>query len=171
MEKNTSNVSSLTELGLKRAIELVSAPIGKTFFYRNEHKRIINHGWRDEHRCRGVRGPLLYAITDNEGIVRYVGKWVSETPLDSRWYRRGHIHHQTTTRNHILEVLDAGDGPLNVWSASAKEIRAALSEAPATLNDIDFVEGLEALAIRKWRDQLWNKRQPPPLVDFTFSVP
>jgi hypothetical protein len=170
MEKSKHVFSSPSALGLQRAIELVSAPIGKTFFYRNEHKRIINHGWRDEHRCRNIRGPLLYAITDRAGVVRYFGKWVSETPLDSRWYRHGHIHHQTTTRNRILEVLDAGDGPLHVWAASAKEMRATLPGAPATLSDVDLIEGLEALAIGKWRGQLWNKQHPEPPLDFPSSV-
>lgn len=167
MENQTPLFSKPQSLGLERAIELVSAPADSTFFYRNEHKRVIEHGWRDEHRCKKIRGPLVYAITDCDGIVRYFGKWETETSLDSRWYRHKHIHHQTTTRNQILAELDAGRGPLSVWSASIKEIRSQLPRVTDALAEHDLAIALEATWIGRWKSQLWNRQKPALQPGFT----
>jgi len=167
MDNQTQLFSAPQSLGLQRAIELVSAPTGHTFFYRNEHKRVIEHGWRDEYRCKQIRGPLLYAVTDGAGVVRYFGKWESDTALDSRWYRHSYIHHQTTTRQRILAELDSGRGPLSVWAASVREIRNELPAETRSLREKDLAVALEAAWINRWKCQLWNKQRPSMLHGFS----
>lgn len=155
-------------LGLHRAFQMIGAPIGRTFFYRNEHKRVIEPGWKDFQRLHNVEGPLIYAVTDFKGVVRYFGKWVSETPLYARWFRHDHIHHQTSSRKQFISELDAGRGPLTVWSASARELRQLpLTSNSLRLSDRQLVENLEALWIIRWRAQLWNKACPPIIPEFS----
>lgn len=138
---------------------MTTAPTGRTFFYRNEHKRVIEAHVLNEHRLHTIRGPLVYGVTDPAGVHRYVGKWVSETPLYSGWFRREHLHHQTSSRTVYLRELDAGRGPLCVWSASAAELRPFLgSSVPAS--NIALAAALEALWIRRWKLQLWNVNMP-----------
>ena len=168
MMENTQPLCEPQRLGLHRAFEMIAAPVGKTFFYRNEHKRVIEPGWRDEHRLRRISGPLLYAVTDSKGFVRYIGKWVSETPLYARWFRHDHIHHQTSSRKKFLAELDAGRTPLTVWSASARELRQhRLPAESLCLSDKALVENLEALWIFRWRSDLWNKSCPAISPDFS----
>lgn len=148
-------------LGMQRSFEMIAAPRGKTFRYRNEDKRIIEPGWRDEHRLRKIMGPLIYAVTDSEGVVRYFGKWVSQTPLYARWFRHDRIHHQTSSRKKFIEALDAGKSPLTVWSAAAGELRRLpMPKETSEFDDQRFIENLEALWIQRWRSQLWNKQVP-----------
>lgn len=156
------------KLGLHKVFEMVDAPIGKTFHYRNEDKRVIELGWSNEHRLRNIKGPLIYVVTDSEGILRYVGKWVSGTPLYQRWFRRMHLHHQTSSRNIFISELDNGKSPLIVWSASAIEIKKLpLPNLAINLSNRDLVENLEALWIKRWKMQLWNKSLEPMLPEFT----
>ncbi|NOQ50484.1 MAG: hypothetical protein GQ557_02305 [Mycoplasmataceae bacterium] len=156
------------KLGLKKSFEMVDAPKGKTFHYRNEDKRVIEPGWCNEHRLRNIKGPLIYAVTDNSGIIRYVGKWVSDTPLYQRWFRRKHIHHQTSSRNIYISELDQGKKPLTVWSASAVELKKLpLPDATLTMSNRDLVQNLEALWIQRWKPQLWNKNHEPMVSGFT----
>jgi len=155
-------------LGLHRSFEMVAAPVNKTFFYRNEHKRVIEPGWTDPHRLHNIPGPLIYAVTDLDGLVRYIGKWVSETPLYARWFRHEHIHHQTSSRKRFIAELDAGRGPLTVWSASAQELRRfPLPSDTTRLSAKQFIENLEALWINRWRGQLWNKACPAGAAAFS----
>lgn len=148
-------------LGLHRSFEMVAAPSAKTFYYRDEQKRVIEPGWRDEHRLRQVNGPLIYAVTDSCSVVRYIGKWVSKTPLYARWFRRNHIHHQTSSRKRFIAELDAGRTPLTVWSASAVEIREQpIPRETQNLSERRLVENLEGLWIARWRKQLWNIQEP-----------
>lgn len=149
------------KLGLQRAFEMLSAPTNETFFYRNDHKRVIKTGWIDEIRLHRINGPLVYAVTDRGGTVRYIGKWVSQTPLYARWFRHNHIHHQTSSRKHYISELDAGRGPLTVWSAAADEIRRMpLPPGAEEYSDRELIEYLEALWINRWKTQLWNKAVP-----------
>lgn len=151
--------TDIRALGMEPVFEMVSAPANKTFFYRREHKRVIAPRVLDDYRLRGVVGPLVYAVADYRGTLRYVGKWVSTTALYARWFRHGHIHHQASSRRHYLEELDQGRSPLIVWSASARELRSRL---PATdLSDYALAEALEGLWVTRWRSQLWNKNCPP----------
>lgn len=145
-------------LGLEPAFEMVSGPPGRTFFYRQEHKRVIEPRVVDEHRLRRVPGPLLYVVTDSAGALRYVGKWVSSTPLFARWFRHEHIHHQTSSRTRYLAELDEGRSPLLVWSLSTAELRPRLPRTE--LNHYDLAEAMEALWISRWKPQLWNKNRP-----------
>jgi hypothetical protein len=155
-------------LGLYKAFEIVSAPPGRTFFYRNEHRRIIELGWHDDDRLRAVNGPLVYVVTDCTGTVRYVGKWVTDTPLRARWFRHGQISHIPSLRNRIIEEIDRRRVPLAVWSASAFEIRRMpLPESAQLLTNRELVERLESLWIHRWRPQLWNKAHPRPVPGFT----
>jgi hypothetical protein len=157
--------SDIHALGLEPAFEMVEAPIDRTFFYRSEHKRIIQPRVLNEVRLRRVAGPLIYCVADHQGILRYVGKWVSETPLYARWFRHEHIHHQTSSRRHYLEEIDAGRSPLVVWSASASELRS--HTPPTELTNYAFVEALEGLWVSRWRSQLWNKNRPSFPLTFT----
>jgi hypothetical protein len=91
-----SELSDPARLGLHKAFEMVGAPLGKTFRYREEDRRIIEPGWRDAARLHTVKGPLLYVIAVYKGVVRYIGKWTSQTPLYSRWFRLGHISHASS---------------------------------------------------------------------------
>ena len=150
--------SDIRSLGMEPAFEMVAAPEGKTLFYRGEHKRVIKPRVLNDNRLHRVAGPLVYCVEDHRGVLRYVGKWVSETPLYSRWFRHEHIHHQTSSRRYYLEELDAGRTPLIVWSASAHELRPRLP--PSELGYYALAEALEGLWITRWRSQLWNKNRP-----------
>lgn len=160
--------SEPTRLGLFKAFEIVGAPVGQTFFYRKENRRIIEMGWHDPHRLRGIRGPLLYVVTDYQGVVRYTGKWVTDTPLYQRWFRHSYISHHPNVRNRIIEEIDAGRKPLAVWSASASEIRQTLMpEEASDLTDRELVEQLEVRWISGLKQQLWNRSFPRTAVALT----
>lgn len=153
-------------LGLIRTLELSRAPKGQTFEYRGEHKRVIESAWADAIRLRKVKGPCVYMVTDSESIVRYIGKHEGSTPLGSRWYRRGHIHH-ASSRVHVIAELDEGLGPCMLWSASVDELRSRL---PASVRHWDasiLAQGLEAEWIARWRPQLWNQRLEKTVAGFT----
>lgn len=151
--------ADIRALGMEPAFEMIAAPANKTFYYRSEYKRIIEPRVLNDNRLRHVIGPLVYAVADHCGTLRYVGKWVSPTALYARWFRHDHIHHQTSSRRHYLEELDQGRSPLIVWSASARELRPRL---PASdLGDYALAEALEGLWVERWRSQLWNKNRPP----------
>jgi len=155
---------SPVNLGLHPAFRMVRAPLGKTFFYRGEHKRVIETEIIDGQRLRRIPGPLIYAVTDQSGAIRYIGKWVSPTPLYARWFRHETVHHHKQSRDCYLAELDAGRGPLTVWSASASELRRLLPSAVSLL-DHELVVALEGLWVRRWRSQLqWNYQTPkePP---------
>jgi hypothetical protein len=141
------------KLALHRAMEMVSAPLGKTFFYRGEHKRIITPGWFDEHRLKIVLGPSVYAVTDAQGIVRYFGRHLDETPVYSRWFRHGFIHHQRSSRTAYLVELDAERAPLTLWTSSVAELRTYLPEECQHLCTIELAKNLEALWVNRWRQQ------------------
>ena len=154
-------------LGMERAIEL-TASRSETFFYRNMNKRIIDHRVVNERRWKGIEGPLLYAVTDKFGHLRYIGKWITSTALNARWIRHQTIHHQESTRNIYLAELDAGRGPLAVWSVSVAELKRRLPGATTALHPKDIAVGLEALWIHRWKDQLkWNTRIEPVPLGFT----
>jgi hypothetical protein len=119
----------------------------------------------DERRLRSVAGPLIYAVSDCDGAMRYVGKWVSATPLYARWFRHDVVHHQTSSRTFYLRELDAGRGPLTVWPLSAPELRQLLPPHDG-LSDTRLVENIEGLWIERWGSQLWNRQRPP--YDNTF---
>lgn len=153
-------------LGMEKVIEMVSAR-QETFFYRNKHKRIIDHRVINEHRWKNIDGPLLYAVTDHQGQIRYIGKWETATPLHSRWLRHKTIHHQERARNLYIAELDAGRGPLTVWSTSVAELKNRLPSAMQVLANASLAAGLEALWIRRWKAQLlWNDRLEPLLDGF-----
>ena len=154
-------------MGLIRTLQFVGAPDGQTFYYRKKHKRVIEVVSVDEHRLRKLPGPSIYAVTDSGGVVRYIGKHENATPVGSRWYRHAFVHH-ASSRNHIISELDAGRGPLTLWSAAVAEIRRmTLPEAALALGDIKLLKALEAHWINRWRSQLWNKRKEPEMPDFS----
>lgn len=153
-------------LGMEKVIEMVSAR-QETFFYRNKHKRIIDHRVINERRWEDIDGPLLYAVTDHKGLIRYIGKWETSTPLHSRWLRHKTIHHQERARNLYIAELDAGRGPLTVWSTSIAELKSRLPSATRGIAGAKLAAGLEALWIRRWKEQLlWNDRLEPLLDGF-----
>lgn len=153
-------------LGLVPTLELSRAPKGQTFEYRGEHKRVIESAWADATRLRKVKGPCVYAVTDSEGIVRYIGKHAGATPVGSRWYRRCHIHH-ASSRNHVIAELDAGRGPCMLWSAAVDERRGQLPATAQHWAAATLAQGLEAEWIARWRPQLWNQRLEPAVAGFT----
>lgn len=153
-------------LGLIPTLEFSNAPEGKTFEYRGEHKRIIDSSWADATRLRKVKGPCLYAVTDADGIVRYIGKHEGATPVGTRWYRRGYIHH-ASSRNHLIAELDAGRGPCVLWSAAVEELRYRLPSAFQHWDAVKLAQGMEAEWIARWRPQLWNHRHEPLVPGFT----
>ena len=158
---NTSKVVTPAYLGMEKAIELVGAR-SETFFYRQKHKRIIDYRVMNERRWKNVSGPLLYAVADCAGIIRYIGKWESETALHSRWLRHKTIHHQERARNLYIEVLDASQGPLSVWSISVRELKPRIPTEVHHLSDKEIAAGLEALWIKRGKSQLkWNNRNEP----------
>ena len=145
-------------LGMERTIELTASRT-ETFFYRDMHKRIIDHRVVHEKRWKGIVGPLVYAVTDHTGQIRYVGKWVTSTALNARWIRHKTIHHQESSRNIYLTELDAGRGPLAVWSISIEELKRKLPSNVSVMNPKDIAVGLEALWIQRWKEQFkWNTR-------------
>jgi hypothetical protein len=143
---------------MEKVIELVQAR-QETFYYRNMHKRIIDYQVMSESRWKRIGGPLLYAVTDASGMVRYIGKWEGATALYSRWLRHDTIHHAERTRNEYILELDAGRGPLEVWSISVRELKAQLPEQFQAWDEVRLAANLEGLWIRYWKNQLlWNKR-------------
>ena len=145
--------------GMEKAIELTGA-LRETFFYRAKHKRIIKHQVVSQKRWEKIAGPLLYAVTDHAGVIRYIGKWVSQTALYSRWIRHNTIHHQESARNFYIKELDDGRGPLAVWSISIEEIRHQFPEAIRDWPGKQLAEDLEAFLIRHGREQLiWNRKE------------
>lgn len=153
-------------LGMEKVIEMVAVR-QETFFYRNKHKRIIDHRVINERRWKKIDGPLVYAVTDHQGLIRYIGKWETPTPLHSRWLRHKTIHHQERTRNLYIAELDAGRGPLTVWSISVAELKNRLPRAMQCLTGSSLAAGLEALWIRRWKEHLfWNERIEPLLDGF-----
>jgi DNA polymerase-3 subunit epsilon len=154
-------------LGMEKAIEL-TASRNETFFYREMHKRIIDHQVVNERRWKGIVGPLVYVVADHAGQIRYVGKWVTSTALNARWIRHKTIHHQESSRNIYLAELDAGRGPLAVWSVSIEELKQRLPSDVSAMNLKDIAVGLEALWIQRWKDQLkWNTRAEPVPAGFS----
>ena len=159
-------VVSPVDLGMGKAIDLIGAS-NETFFYRAKRKRIIDYRVISENRWKSVAGPLVYAVTDWRGVIRYVGKLESESALQSRWLRHQTIHHQERARNLYIGELDAGRGPLTVWTVSANELRKKLPKSIHIWSEKEIVVGLEALWINRWRSQLsWNKRPEPLLAGF-----
>jgi len=153
-------------LGMEKAIELVAGR-QETFYYRSKHKRIIDHRVINERRWKDIDGPLVYAVTDYRGVIRYIGKWESSTALHSRWLRHKTIHHQERARNLYLAELDAGRGPLAVWSVSITELKKRLPATVHTMPDAEVAANLEALWIQRWKSQLlWNDRQEPLATGF-----
>lgn len=153
-------------LGLIRTLELTSAPQGRTFFYRNEHKRVIESAWADEHQLRKVKGPCVYVVAAADGTVRYVGKHQANTPVGSRWYRKGFIHHGRQSRNHIIRELDQGSAPFMVWSSPVAALRDRLPAQFRHLDDETLACALEALWIKRWSAQLWNEKREPEVTGF-----
>lgn len=154
-------------LGLIRTMQFIGAPDGQTFYYRKKHKRVIEAVSVDEYRLRKLPGPSIYAVTDVGGVVRYIGKHENATPVGSRWYRHAFVHH-ASSRDHIISELDAGRGPLILWTAAVAEIRRLrLPEATRVLGDIQLLKALEAHWINRWRSQLWNKRAEPEMLGFS----
>jgi len=146
-------------LKMEKTIELSSSR-KETFFYRGMNKRIIDHLVVNGHRWKKINGPLLYAVTDQSGTIRYFGKWVTDTTLYNRWIRHNTIHHQESTRNIYISELDAGRGPLSVWSVSVKEIKHLLPVSTRELPDKILAKELEALWINRWRSNLiWNSKE------------
>ena len=145
-------------LSMEKVIELTGSR-KETFFYRDKHKRIIDHRVVNERRWKCVDGPLIYVVTDQTGVIRYVGKWVTTNALYSRWVRHDTIHHGERTRNFYLAELDAGRGPLTVWSISVDELKKKLPSSVSAMHSKDIAEGLEALWISRWKTQLlWNTK-------------
>lgn len=166
IQKNQHMLRDPAALGLIPTLELSRAPKGQTFEYRGEHKRVIESAWADVTRLRKVKGPCIYLVTNSEGIVRYIGKHEGATPVGSRWYRRGHIHH-ASSRNHIIAELDDGRGPCMLWSASVDELRSRLPAPVQHWDAVILAQGLEAEWIARWRPQLWNQRLEPAVAGFT----
>lgn len=153
-------------LGLHPTMTMVAAPIGKTFHYRGEDKRVIEHGWTDEYRLRKVEGPIVYAVADGARTVRYFGRHLARTPIYSRWFRHGYIHHQRASRNRYLAELDTGRGQLTMWSASVRELRSLLPREHQGMTDEQLATNLEACWVRRWMPQLWNTQTPPMSPNF-----
>ncbi len=153
-------------LGMEKTIEMVTAQ-KDTFYYRDMHKRIIDYSVISPQRWEKIAGPLVYAVTEQSGTIRYLGKWVTPTPLRARWLRRKMIHHQERARNLYITELDAGRAPLSVWSISIAELRGRLPSSTDTFSDVQVATGLEALWIRRWKNTLlWNNRMEPLIAGF-----
>lgn len=166
---NQSIGQSITpeRLGMEKTVELTASRI-ETFFYRDMHKRIIDHRVVNEKRWKGIVGPLVYVVTDHSGLIRYVGKWVTNTALNARWIRHKTIHHQESSRNIYLAELDADRGPLAVWSISIEELKPKLPSIVSAMSPKDIAAGLEALWIQRWKDQFkWNSRIEPVPAGFS----
>jgi hypothetical protein len=164
MENTINTASPITpqSLGLFRTLEMVRAPKDRSFFYRGMDKRIIEVGFTDERWLDREPGPTIYAVTDQSGTIRYVGKHEANTPLRSRWFRHGHIHHQQSSRTFYIAELDAGRGPLTLWSAPVHTLLLRLSPAARSMSPKALVAELEAAWIARLRPQLWNKQRPTP---------
>ena len=148
-------------LGMQPAIQMHTAH-HETFFYRGKNKRIIGFSVVEEKAWNSVPGPLVYAVTDGQGVVRYIGKWVSNTPLRSRWIRHGFIHHHEATRNHYLREIESARARLTVWVVTAEELAGRLGfTAGDDLSSKQVAAHLELKLFDKWRSQLsWNHTRP-----------
>lgn len=150
-------------LRMELAIELHGVR-DETFFYRGEHKPIIDYRVINNKRWSSTPGPLLYGVTDTAGVIRYIGKSLELGGLRSRWLRRTHIHHGST-RKFYMKELTAVRKPLQVWSVSTAELRRVLP--PSSFNDRTIAQGLEALWQHRWKSQLaWIKRAEPLVPGF-----
>lgn len=148
-------------LGLHRTLRFAAAPEGKTFYYakrkKEDHKGhlpVIEFDWEDDNRFRKVMGPFVYAVTDQSGAIRYIGKsW--EKFLYQRWLRpQPYIHHRES-RDYIIRDLRGGKGPLLMWSSSATELKTLVNRH-LTMEDKIFVKALEAHWLHRWGSALWN---------------
>lgn len=162
-------------LGLRKTLEFKAAPESKTFFYKKRVKEdyefcrkgwvpIIQPGFEDRFRFRELRGPFLYAVADSEGVVRYLGKSY-ETTLSSRWIRPTPYLHHKQSRDHIIQELRAGRGPLWLWSTSAAELRPLMPQHDG-ISDQCLVKALEALWLSRWCSGLWNSKLEPLVPGF-----
>ncbi|MDO5679512.1 MAG: exonuclease domain-containing protein [Pelistega sp.] len=162
----TQQLVQPSALGMEKTIELVCAR-QETFYYRQQYKRIIDYHVVNQRRWKEVRGPLVYAVTDHQGLIRYIGKWNSNTALYARWLRHQKIHHQERARNLYIKELEAGHGPITVWSVSISEIKHRIPHHPNIADDAKLANALEALWIQRWKDQLlWNNRPEPIMPGF-----
>src|SRR5688500_10988411 len=96
-DSKTETLILPTMLHMEKAIEL-SRALPETFFYRGMNKRLIDYKVTNDQRWSKIRGPLVYAVTDGYGVIRYIGKWVTATSLYCRWIRHKAIHHQESAR-------------------------------------------------------------------------
>lgn len=160
------------QLGLSRTLQFTSAPVGRTFYYakrKNEphggHLPVIESDWEDAARFRRTLGPFIYAVADHEETVKYIGKSRAKY-LYQRWLRpQPYIHHRES-RGHILAELQAGRGPLHLWSASAADLKRFLPTY-TSMPDGDLITALEALWLERWLPHLWNWRAEPVVRGFT----
>lgn len=136
------------------------------FHYRQMDKRIIDFRVVDDSRWARIPGPSVYCVFDEAGALRYVGKHEAETPLRARWVRRGHLHHQESSRNQYLKHLDAGAGELLVCSATAREIWASLPATRSEATEVGLVKALEALWVERHFGSIWNERREPLVPGF-----
>lgn len=153
------------QLGLKPAIVMHQAR-QETFFYRGMDKRVIGYETVDPGRFEGLAGPLVYMVTDRHDRIRYVGRHLAGSPLRSRWIRRGHLHHQHSSRNQFINHLDGSHGNLTVWCASTAELIRALPACRPVADARALVTALEALWIRRYSLGDWNVQAPAVPVGF-----
>ena len=160
---SSASLDTPQNLRMELAIELHGVR-DETFFYRGEHKPIIDYRIVNNKRWSSTPGPLLYGVTDTSGVIRYIGKSLELGGLRSRWVRRNCIHHGGT-RKFYMEELTNVRRPLQVWSITTVELRRLLP--PSSFDDRIIAKGLEALWQHRWKSQLrWIKRVEPLVAGF-----
>ncbi len=162
--------SDAESLGLKHSFDMTEAPMGETFHYRHEDKQVI----RFTPIKNDIPHPLVYAVTDDRGALKYIGSSNTQT-LQGRWTRpdsrssstERFVHHHKSSRDQYIKHLQSGGGPLRVYAASIQNLRPRLPDSLQSFSDKEIATNLEKLWIIHWQKQLWNKKkeQPHPAFD------
>lgn len=154
------------QLHLKKTLEFIDIPAGKTFVYRGKIHRVIMPANEDSHLFREAAGPFIYAVTDAIGNVRYVGKsW--EDRLYKRWIRPTPYIRHKESRDYIIREIEKGGISPALWSIPIRTL-CSLVQNPMwrQFDDRTIAKALEALWIDRWGQQLWNSKAESRVVGF-----
>jgi hypothetical protein len=160
-------VPSPHQLKLQKTLEFVAVPHERTFIYRQTIHQVIEFRTENEYLFRRAEGPFIYAVTDADSLVRYIGKsW--ETHLYQRWIRPAPYIRHKESRNFIIGELAKNRELPALWSAQIASLKKLLPSAAQGLDHRTIAKGLEALWLDRWFEFLWNEKREA-LVDGFFD--
>lgn len=146
------------QLHLRKTLEFLDAPVGKTFEYRGKTHRVIVPDNEDVYFFREAAGPFIYAVTDATGCIRYIGKsW--EDRLYKRWIRPNPFIRHKESRDFIIREIEKGGLAPCLWSIPIRALCSlVMNPSWRQFDDRTIAKALEALWIDRWREQLWNSK-------------